>query len=78
VRTPPCSASSTRRCSGPGAGPSQLLTRTLASFLQGVSPTDGLVFASSAVFLLAVALAAMLGPVAQATRVNPADVLRNE
>jgi hypothetical protein len=54
------------------------LTRTMASFLLGISPTDALVFVGSAVLLAAVALAAILGPVLQATRVNPANVLRSE
>jgi predicted permease len=54
------------------------LTRTLASFLHGISPTDGPVFIASAVLLTAVAIAAVLGPVLHATRVNPADVLRGE
>jgi putative ABC transport system permease protein len=55
-----------------------LLTRTLASLLPGISATDPLVFAGSAVLLMTVAIAAILGPVVQATRVDPAHVLRSE
>jgi putative ABC transport system permease protein len=55
-----------------------LLTRTLKSFLYGVSPNDGGVLAGSAVLLVIVATAAILGPVLQATRVNPANVLRGD
>jgi hypothetical protein len=55
-----------------------LVTRTLASFLSGISPTDGPVFIGSAVLLGAVAVAAILGPVLQATRVDPAHVFRSE
>jgi putative ABC transport system permease protein len=55
-----------------------LLTRTLASFLHGVSPTDGLVFVGSAMLLATVAVVAILGPVLQATRLDPAHVLRSE
>jgi hypothetical protein len=55
-----------------------LLTRTLASLLLGISATDRLVFAGSAALMMAVAVAAILGPVIQATRVDPATVLRTE
>jgi putative ABC transport system permease protein len=55
-----------------------LLTRTLESFLYGVSPNDGMVLAGSAVLLVIVATTAILGPVLHATRVNPAHVLRGD
>jgi hypothetical protein len=55
-----------------------LLTRTLASFLHGISPTDAPVFIGSAVLLATIAVAAILGPVVQATRVDPARVFRSE
>jgi ABC-type antimicrobial peptide transport system permease subunit len=55
-----------------------VLTRWLASFLHGVSPTDAVVFIGSAMLLATIAIAAILGPVLQATRVNPADVLRGD
>ena len=55
-----------------------LLTRWLASFLHGVSPTDAVVFIGSAMLLTTIAIAAILVPVLQATRLNPANVLRSE
>jgi len=55
-----------------------LVTRTIATFLLGISPTDPLVFFASPALLAVVAVAAILGPVLQATRLNPVDVLRSE
>jgi predicted permease len=55
-----------------------IVTRTLVSFLLGISPTDPLVFIGSPALLALVAVVAILGPVLQATRVNPVDVLRSE
>jgi predicted permease len=55
-----------------------LVTRTLASFLLGISPTDPLVFIGSPALLALVAFVATLGPVLQATRLNPVDALRSE
>lgn len=52
------------------------LTRWLASFLHGVSPTDTVVFLGSATLLATVATAAILVPIVRAMRLNPADVLR--
>jgi ABC-type antimicrobial peptide transport system permease subunit len=53
-----------------------LLTRALASLLPGISATDPPIFIGSAMLLIAVAVAAILGPIIQATRVDPASVLR--
>ena len=55
-----------------------LVTRALGSFLLGISPTEPLVFIGSPALLAVVAVAAMLGPVWQAARLNPVDVLRSE
>ena len=65
---------------GIGAGllVAALVTRTLASFLNGISPTDWPVFLGSAALLSAVALGAILGPGLRATRVNPVQALRSE
>ena len=54
------------------------LTRVLETLLYGVHPTDPLAFATAAVLLAAVALAACLAPAARATRIAPASALRNE
>ena len=65
---------------GIGAGmlAAALLTRTMASFLHGISPTDGAIFLGSAALLAAVAFGAMLGPVVRATRVDPVQALRSD
>jgi hypothetical protein len=55
-----------------------LVTRTIATFLLGISPTDPLVFFGSPALLAVVAVTAILGPVLHATRLNPVDVLRSE
>jgi ABC-type antimicrobial peptide transport system permease subunit len=52
------------------------LTRLLSAFLPHVSPTDTLVFVSSAALLLVVALAAIWAPVHRAAHVDPAGILR--
>ena len=54
------------------------LTRTLASFLHGTSPTDPVTFASIAALLSAVAFGACYGPARRAARLDPVDMLRRE
>jgi predicted permease len=54
------------------------VTRSLASFLYGVSTTDASTFAVSALVLLVVALAACVVPASRAMRVDPTTVLRYE
>jgi putative ABC transport system permease protein len=51
-------------------------TRLLSSVLFGVEPTDSLTFAAAAVAMLAVAACACYLPARQASRMDPADVLR--
>jgi predicted permease len=55
-----------------------LLTRTLASMLNDVKPTDPSVFAANAAVVLAVSMAACYLPARWASRVDPATVLRND
>lgn len=52
-----------------------LLTRTLASLLQGVTPTDPLTFAAVVLVTGAVAVAASVGPARRAGRTDPSRVL---
>jgi predicted permease len=53
-------------------------TRFLTSMLSGMSATDPWVFGAAPVLLLLVALAAIVGPVSRAARVEPSKALRME
>jgi predicted permease len=52
-----------------------LLTRTMASLLQGVTPTDPLTFAAVVLVTGVVAVAASIGPARRAGKADPARVL---
>jgi predicted permease len=54
------------------------VTRLMANFLVGVSPTDALTFSAVTAFLLSVAAASALAPAWRATRVDPLAALRYE
>jgi ABC-type antimicrobial peptide transport system permease subunit len=54
------------------------VTRLMANFLVGVSPTDFLTFSSVTVFLVIVAVIASIAPALRATRVDPMIALRGE
>jgi putative ABC transport system permease protein len=54
------------------------ITRVIANFLIGVSPTDPLTFISVALFLTGVAMIASYIPARRATRVDPLIALRND
>lgn len=54
------------------------LTRLMATFLYGVSPTDPVTFTAGSVLLAAVALSASYFPAPQATSVDPILALRYE
>jgi putative ABC transport system permease protein len=61
-----------------GLGAALLTTRFLGALVFGVSPVDMVTFASSAVLLLVVALAAHWIPTRRALRIDPAIALRQE
>ena len=61
-----------------GLGLALALTRTLATFLYGTSPTDPLAFGSIAALLAAVAFVACYGPARRAARIDPMKTLRQE
>jgi ABC-type antimicrobial peptide transport system permease subunit len=54
------------------------LTRTMASLLFGVKPTDGLTFACVSLILIAVALIASYVPARRAMKTDPLAALRHE
>ncbi len=57
---------------------SAMLARLLANFLYGISPTDLITYASTALVWIAVALAACYLPALRASRVQPMAALRWE
>ena len=61
-----------------GLGASFLLTRTIKSFLFGVTPTDPLTFLAISLLLLVTAFIASLIPARRATKVDPLVALRAE
>jgi putative ABC transport system permease protein len=63
---------------GVGVACALALTRLVSSLLFGVSATDPLTFASVALLLAVVALAACLIPARRATRIDPLAALRQE
>ena len=63
---------------GIGVGVALILTRSMASMLYGVAPSDPLTFAIVALFLSGVALLACYIPARRASRVDPVVALRYE
>jgi ABC-type antimicrobial peptide transport system permease subunit len=63
---------------GVGIACALALTRLVSGLLFGVSATDPLTFASVALLLTVVALAACLIPARRATRIDPLAALRQE
>jgi predicted lysophospholipase L1 biosynthesis ABC-type transport system permease subunit len=63
---------------GAGAALALAFARVLSSLLFGVSPWDPIVFASSTMSLLVLALVATYVPARRATRVTPSQALRAE
>jgi putative ABC transport system permease protein len=57
---------------------SALITRALAKFLYGVSPTDPATYALASLLWLLVAAAACYLPARRASKLDPMEVLRNE
>jgi ABC-type antimicrobial peptide transport system permease subunit len=54
-----------------------LLSRFLQGMLFGVTPLDGVTFTAAPILLVAVAMAACIGPARRAARADPAEVLRS-
>ena len=63
---------------GAGLGAALLLSRSIASLLFGVAPTDPAVFAGISLLLLAIAAAACAVPARRAIRVDPMVAMRGE
>jgi ABC-type antimicrobial peptide transport system permease subunit len=61
-----------------GMGAALAVTRFIASFLYGITPTDGATFAAVAAVMLAAGLVAILLPAGRAARIEPMSALRHE